>query len=243
MDPALAVVVGVVGVVLVLLGFAAFFRLIAGGWQIMREGEQRVRAAAAEDRRVALLPPDERRALDEESYRRFAAEAPLPALFAAAYVENDARQSLRSAKVEVERAWAAMQVQLQRRHDLIGRLEGSLQTGIAFEHQALVDVTRARSDAGLALGRDVAETARLEASLTGALSRLRLVVEGYPTLRSFDAIMYLLTQISRIEDDLAIARDAYNNAVGEYNRTLVASFPSPFSPPSDLQPLPYFTMS
>ena len=128
-----------------------------------------------------------------------------------------------------DNAWAQVQVQLQRRYDLIPNLEATVK-GFAGQEKAIMDrIADARaswqgwSDAQASGSPDqqVAAANRAE----GSLSRLLVIVENYPNLRSSEQFTGLRDELAGTENLVAVARDRYNDQVRVYNQT-VKSFPT-----------------
>jgi len=123
-------------------------------------------------------------------------------------------------------AFAQIDVQLTRRHDLIPNLVETAKAYMAHERETLEAVTRARSGALACLGAakaapgDAVAMAQLggaENQLGGALSRLMLSVEAYPELKASTSMQQLNEELASTENRIAFARQAYNDAVMTYN--------------------------
>jgi LemA protein len=123
----------------------------------------------------------------------------------------------------VQSAWADIDVQLKRRHDLVPNLVESACGYIVHERQTLEAVTQARTQA-ISAGANVALRASAEMQLGGAISNLFAVAERYPALRATENMQLLQEQLTSTENRIAFARQHYNDTVLEYN-TAVASFP------------------
>lgn len=118
----------------------------------------------------------------------------------------------------VTNAFAQIDVQLRRRHDLIPNLVETVKGYMAHERQTLEAVTAARNAAVAAGGSpNIAQVAAAESSLTAALSRLRLVSEAYPDLKANQSAALLMEELGSTENRIAFARQAYNDAVMAYN--------------------------
>ena len=123
-------------------------------------------------------------------------------------------------------AFAQVEVQLRRRHDLIPNLvetakgyikheRGTLEAVVAARNQA----SAARQQAAAAPGEPKAMAGLMgaEAALTGALGRLFAVVESYPDLKANQTMMQLMEEMTSTENKVAFARQAYNDEVMGYN--------------------------
>jgi LemA protein len=117
-----------------------------------------------------------------------------------------------------ENAWAQVDVQLRRRYDLIPNLVETVKGYAAHERQTFEEVTKARTAAQQAQG--VQEQARAENALTAAIGRLFAVAEAYPELRATENFQQLQAQLTDIEQNIAIARQVYNDTVLTYDNSL-----------------------
>lgn len=117
-------------------------------------------------------------------------------------------------RTEADRSWADVDVQLRRRHDLIGNLVETVRGYAAHEREVLERVTAARARAVGAGG--VREQAEAEADLTAALRSLFAVAEGYPQLQASANFADLQEELTATEDRVAAARSDYNGAVRRY---------------------------
>ena len=133
-------------------------------------------------------------------------------------------------------AFSQIGVQLKRRHDLIPNLVETAKAYMAHERQTLEAVIAARNAAAGAAQRAAADPAdaeairgvvAAEAGLSGALGRLFAVSEAYPELKANQTMMQLSEELTSTENRIAFARQAYNDAVMEYN-TGIESFPNNF---------------
>lgn len=123
---------------------------------------------------------------------------------------------------DVNQSYAQLESQLQRRLDLIPNLVETVK-GFADQEQEVIDsVTDARSS--MANAGSVEEQAEADAELSGALSRLLVVVENYPEIRSSENFQQLSDELAGTENRIAVARQDYNGSVTEFNRE-VRSFP------------------
>lgn len=126
------------------------------------------------------------------------------------------------AKVKVRQAWAQVDAQLQRRHDLIPNLVATVQGYAGHERAVLDEVVRARSQA-LSIGDPVAREGA-EDVLGAALGRLLIVAESYPQLRADERFSHLASELRGTEDRIAFARGFANDRVARY-RELIDTLP------------------
>ncbi|MEP6834954.1 MAG: LemA family protein [Gemmatimonas sp.] len=121
-----------------------------------------------------------------------------------------------------------IEVQLQRRADLIGNLVETVKGVAQQESSVLVAVTQARSGLTGALqkpgGADPAELANANEQLTAATRGINVVVEAYPQLRSNESFLRLQDELTGTENRVAVARTDYNGAVKAYNE-YIRKFP------------------
>jgi LemA protein len=113
-----------------------------------------------------------------------------------------------------ENAWAQVDVQLKRRHDLIPNLVETVKGYAEHERGTFNDVTNARAAAQRAQG----PAAQAEAE--GVLTQLFAVAENYPQLRATENFQQLQAQLSETESNIAIARQVYNDTVLTYDNAL-----------------------
>jgi len=133
-------------------------------------------------------------------------------------------------------AFAQIDVQLKRRYDLIPNLVETAKGYLKHERATLEAVTAARAGAQSANQRAAANPAdaeamkhmvAAEAGLSGALGRLFALSESYPELKANQTMMQLSEELSSTENKISFARQAYNDAVMEYN-TAIETFPNNF---------------
>ncbi|WP_028045312.1 LemA family protein [Cellulomonas sp. URHE0023] len=124
----------------------------------------------------------------------------------------------------VQEAWRQIDVELNRRHDLIPNLVESVKGYAAHERGVFDEVARARAAAS-APGSSPAQQAQQENQLTQALGRLFAVAEAYPVLRASENFQQLQAELTNTEDRIAAGRRFYNANVRSLN-TKVESFPS-----------------
>ncbi|MDX6504369.1 MAG: LemA protein [Gaiellaceae bacterium] len=117
-----------------------------------------------------------------------------------------------------ENAWAQIDVQLRRRHDLIPNLVETVKGYASHERETFEAVTQARAAAQSASG--VQEKAQAENFLTQALGRLMAVSEAYPQLRATENFQQLQGELTNTEDKIQVARQVYNDTVLSYDNAL-----------------------
>src|SRR5712691_10491431 len=117
-----------------------------------------------------------------------------------------------------ENAWAQVDVQLKRRHDLIPNLVETVKGYAAHERGTFDEVTQARTAAQQAQGPQA--QAQAENVLTQALGKLFAVAEAYPQLRATENFQQLQAQLSETESNIAVARQVYNDTVLIYDNAL-----------------------
>ena len=125
--------------------------------------------------------------------------------------------------VGIKAAWAQVENQLQRRYDLIPNLVETVKGYAKQEKDVLVEVTNARSKVGGA--GNIPDKIAANNQLTGALSRLMLVVEKYPDLKSNQNFLKLQDELAGTENRIAVERMRYNETVQVYNEA-IKSFPA-----------------
>ncbi len=133
---------------------------------------------------------------------------------------------------QVKAAWSEVINQYQRRADLIPNLVNTVKGYAQQEQQVLLGVTEARSRVGsIQATPELVENPeamqrflQAQGQLTGALSRLLVVAENYPQLKSDQNFRELQAQLEGTENRIAVARQRFIKATADYN-TLVRSFP------------------
>ncbi len=125
----------------------------------------------------------------------------------------------------VKNAWAQIDVQLKRRHDLIPNLVETAKGYMTHERGTFEAVTKARNLAQQAVGAGVGAQSKAEAGLSGALSRLLLVVENYPDLKANQNFLALQEELTSTENKIGFSRQYYNDSVLRYNNK-TQMFPS-----------------
>ncbi len=117
---------------------------------------------------------------------------------------------------EVKSAWAQVENQLQRRNDLIPNLISTVKGFASHEKEIFTEVTRLRSQWGksASIGNKI-ENAK---AMGNALSRLLLVAENYPQLKSNENFLSLQAQLEGTENRIAVERMRYNRSVKNFNQ-------------------------
>ena len=128
----------------------------------------------------------------------------------------------------VNEAWAGIDVQLQKRSELVPNLVQTVKGYAAHEKETLQAVVEARSKAtGINLSVDDLNNAQAmqrmadaQGALSGALSRLMVVVERYPDLKANQGFLDLQNQLEGTENRINVARQRYNKAVETFNASI-----------------------
>ena len=115
----------------------------------------------------------------------------------------------------VDNAWAQIDVQLKRRHDLIPNLIETVKGYMSHERGTLEAITKARTEAMHAQGP--VQAGQAETTLSGALRGLMVNVERYPDLKASANFLALQEELSSTENKISFARQAYNDSVTSYN--------------------------
>ena len=123
---------------------------------------------------------------------------------------------------EVDTGWANIDVQLQRRADLIPNLVETVRAYATHERGVFEEVTRARAE--LQRAGTPGTAAEANEGLTAAIGRLFAVAEAYPELKASENFLQLQEDLTDTEDKISAARRYYNATVMRYN-TAIQSFP------------------
>ena len=134
--------------------------------------------------------------------------------------------------------------QLQRRAELIPNLVATVKGFAKQESEVLTQITQARSDLVNALqkpgGSDPTELANANQNLSNALSRISVVVEAYPELKSNENFLRLQDELTGTENRIAVARTDYNAKVKQYNE-YIRKFPAAMTAKATgAKPMAYF---
>src|SRR6266853_4461510 len=128
-------------------------------------------------------------------------------------------------RLRIDEAFAQIDVQLKRRHDLIPNLVNAVKGYMGFEQKVLTDVTNARAAAVSAGAQGPAQQAAAENALTSTLRSLFSVVENYPELKPNQNVLELQEQLTTTENQISFSRQHYNATVLDYN-TSIQVFPA-----------------
>jgi len=123
----------------------------------------------------------------------------------------------------VKAAWSEVDVQLERRADLIPNLVETVKGFTKEESTVFGDIANAR--AGMLNAQGPAAKIAANGQLDGAIGRLLLLTENYPQLRSSEQFMRLQDELSGTENRIGVARKRYNDAIQDYN-TFILQFPN-----------------
>lgn len=127
------------------------------------------------------------------------------------------------ARNEVKNAWAQIDVQLKRRHDLIPNLVETAKGYVKHERETLETIAKARAGAVAASG--VAQVGQAESQLNNALRGFYAVAENYPDLKANANFLAIQEELSSTENKVGFARQFYNDSVLKLN-TMIESIPS-----------------
>lgn len=126
---------------------------------------------------------------------------------------------------QVKNAWAQIDVQLKRRHDLIPNLIEMVKGYMKYERETLEAITKARTVAQQATSAGPAERGKVEGELGTALNRLLAVAERYPDLKASQNFLSLQEELASTENKISFSRQFYNDSVMQYNNQ-TQMFPS-----------------
>ncbi len=126
---------------------------------------------------------------------------------------------------EVDNQWANVESKLQRRVDLIPNLVNSVKGVMAQEKEVFTQIADARAKLGGA--STINEKVEASTQLEGSLSRLLMIMENYPELKSNENVTQLMDELAGTENRISVERDRFNAVVKDYNNK-VQRFPSSF---------------
>ena len=134
-----------------------------------------------------------------------------------------ARNQMVSYDQNVKETWSEVDIQMERRADLIPNLVETVKGFTKEESTVFGDIANAR--AGLLNAQGPAAKIAANGTLDSAFGRLLALTENYPQLRSSDQFMRLQDELSGTENRIAVARKRYNDALQDYN-TFILQFPN-----------------
>jgi LemA protein len=149
-----------------------------------------------------------------------------------------AYNGLVKARNRIDSAWGQIDVQLQRRHDLVPNLVETVKGYAAHEQETLQQVIDARNRAVAAQGP--AALASAERQLGGALANVFALAEAYPDLEANASFTQLQEQLAETEDKVAIARQIYNDTVLTYNNRVQTLPSSVIASATGMEPREYY---
>ncbi len=123
--------------------------------------------------------------------------------------------SLVALSENVDNQWAQVETQYQRRFDLIPNLVESVKGAMAQEKDIFTTLADARTRYAGAEGTDAKATAATE--MEGALSRLLVIMENYPVLKSSETVQTLMVQLEGTENRISVERKRFNDMVRDFN--------------------------
>ena len=123
----------------------------------------------------------------------------------------------------VKQSWSEVDVQLERRADLIPNLVETVKGFTKEENSVFAEIANAR--AGMLNAQTPQSKIAANGQLDGALGRLLLLTENYPQLRSSEQFMRLQDELAGTENRIGVARRSYNQAIQDYN-TFIGQFPN-----------------
>ena len=126
---------------------------------------------------------------------------------------------------QMKNAWAQIDVQLKRRHDLIPNLVETVKGYMKHERETMEAVTKARTLAQQVVSAGPGERAKAEGELSSALARLLAVAERYPDLKASQNFLALQDELTSTENKISFSRQFYNDSVLKYNNQ-TQMFPS-----------------
>lgn len=130
--------------------------------------------------------------------------------------------SIIRSRIQVDNAWAQIDTQLKRRHDLIPNLVNAVKGYMKYEQETLTKIVEARNRAVSATG--FGDKAKAEGEISALLGRLFALFENYPQLKASENVLNLQEQLTTTENQIAFARQHYNDSVMQYN-TKIQTFP------------------
>ncbi|MCL5011658.1 MAG: LemA family protein [Candidatus Marsarchaeota archaeon] len=149
--------------------------------------------------------------------------------------------TLINVKNNVNKAWANIDVLLEKRHDLIGQLVETVKGYMKYEKNVLEEVTKLRGQwEGIQDDSDNQNKMNTSNQISQALKSIFAVAENYPNLKTDQQFQELQKAITNLENQIADRREFYNDAVNAYNIKIQVIPYNLFSSLMRLQNLPYF---
>lgn len=133
------------------------------------------------------------------------------------------RNNLVASRQKVKNAWSQIDVQLQRRFDLIPNLVETVKGYMSHESEVLEKVTSLRSS--WANAKTLSDKATVDSALSETLKTIMALSENYPDLKANQNFISLQEELSKTEDKISFSRQFYNDTVTRYN-TQLEMFPS-----------------
>ena len=124
---------------------------------------------------------------------------------------------------EVKSKWSEVDVQLERRGDLIPNLVETVKGFTKEENSVYAEISNART--GMMNAQTPADKIAANAQVENALAKVLVLTENYPQLRSSEQFMRLQDELSGTENRIGVARKRYNDAIQDYN-TFILQFPN-----------------
>jgi LemA protein len=134
-----------------------------------------------------------------------------------------ARNQMVSKDQAVKAAWSEVDVQLERRADLIPNLVSTVKGFTKEESSVFADIAQARE--GLMNAQTPQDKIAANNQIDASLAKVLVLTENYPQLRSSDQFMRLQDELSGTENRISVARKRYNDAIQDYN-TFILQFPN-----------------
>ena len=148
--------------------------------------------------------------------------------------------SLVRAKNEVGNAWSQIDVQLNRRHDLIPNLVETVKGYMTHERETLEAVVKARQQAVQISGGSLEEKARVENALSQTLRSLFAVSENYPQLKANENFLALQEELTSTENKISFSRQYYNDSVLNLNNRIQMFPTNIFAGAMNFKPATFF---
>ena len=147
--------------------------------------------------------------------------------------------SLVRAKNEVGNAWSQIDVQLNRRHDLIPNLVETVKGYMTHERETLEAVVRARQQA-VQISGSIEDKARVENALSQTLRSLFAVSENYPQLKANENFLALQEELTSTENKIGFSRQYYNDSVLNLNNRIQMFPTNMFATAFNFKPAAFF---